>query len=264
MIAFTLDQLYGWLNAFWWPFVRILALVGTAPIFSEPNIPVRVKIGLAALLAVAVSPMLPPMPEIAPASFAGLLITAQQILIGLAMGLAMKMTFAAVQIAGELIGLQMGLSFASFFDPTTGANTAVLARIMTRIALLLFLALDGHLLIIGTLVQSFDTLPVAVTSLPQNGWGVLLEWGAQLTELGLLLALPLIAALLAINLALGILNRTATQLSVFSVGFPITMTIGIILLTAMLPQLSPALERLFQTGLETVIRLLNGFADGGD
>jgi len=260
MIAFTLEQLYGWLNAFWWPFVRMLALIGTAPIFSEPNVPARAKVGLAAVLAAAVAPALAPMPDIAPASLTGLLITLQQVLIGMAMGLVMKMTLAVVQIAGEFIGLQMGLSFASFFDPTSGANTAVLARIMTRVALLLFLALDAHLLVLGTLVQSFDALPVAVMSLRPDGWGVLLEWGAQLTALGLLLALPLVASLLTINLALGILNRTATQLSIFSVGFPISMTVGIVLLTAMLPQVSPALERLFQTGLETIARLLGGFA----
>jgi len=261
MIAFTLEQLYGWINAFWWPFVRIVALIGTAPIFSEPNVPARAKVGLAALLAVAVSPALPPMPEVAPTSLAGLLITLQQVLIGMAMGLVMKMTLAVVQMAGEFVGLQMGLSFASFFDPTTGANTAVLARIMSRVALLLFLALDAHLLVLGALIDSFDTLPVAILSLRPDGWSVLLEWGAQLTALGLLLALPLVAALLTVNLAMGILNRTATQLSIFSVGFPISMTVGIVLLTAMLPQVSPYLERLFQMGLETMTRLLSGFAN---
>jgi len=259
MIAFTLEQLYGWVNAFWWPFVRLLALISTAPIFSEPNVPVRAKVGLAAVLTAAVAPALPPMPDIAPASLAGLLVTLQQVLIGMAIGWVMKITLAVVQIAGEFIGLQMGLSFASFFDPTTGANTAVLARIMSRVALLLFLALDVHLLVLGALISSFETLPVAVLSLRPDGWGVLLAWGAQLTALGLLLALPLVASLLTINLALGILNRTATQLSIFSVGFPITMTVGVILLTAMLPQVSPALERLFQMGLETVAQLLAEF-----
>ena len=262
MIDFTLDNLYTWLNAFWWPFVRMLALIGTAPIFSEPGTPTRVKIGLAALLAVAVAPALPAMPDIAPASFAGLLITAQQIIIGMAMGMAMKFVFAIVQMAGEFIGLQMGLSFASFFDPGTGANTAVLARIMNRIALLLFLALDGHLLVIGALVQSFQVLPVAVMSLHINGWGVLLEWGGQLMGLGLLLALPLVASLLTINLALGILNRTATQLSVFSVGFPITISVGVILLSVVLPHITPYLENVFEMGFKAASDVLEGFAGG--
>ena len=262
MIDFTLDNLYTWLNAFWWPFERMLALIGTAPIFSEPGTPSRVKIGLAALLAVAVAPALPAMPDIPPASFAGLLITGQQIIIGMAMGMAMKFVFAIVQMAGEFIGLQMGLSFASFFDPGTGANTAVLARIMNRFALLLFLVLDGHLLIIGALVQSFQTLPVAEMTLNPNGWGVLLNWGSQIMELGLLLALPLVASLLAVNLALGILNRTASQLSIFSVGFPITMTVGILLLTVILPHIGPYLERIFEQGFEAMSNVLTGFATG--
>jgi len=262
MVTFTLAQLYGWIDAFWWPFVRILALLACAPVFGEAGVPVRVKTALAAVLAIAIAPALPAMPEDSPASFAGLLITAQQVLIGVAMGLAMKMVFAVVQTAGEFVGLSVGLSFATFFDPAAGANTAVLARIMNAIALLLFLALDVHLLVLAALVHAFEALPVAVLSLSPNGWGVLLQWGARITELGLLLALPLVAALLIVNLALGILNRTATQLSVFSVGFPISLSVGVVLLTVMLPQITPDMERLFQKGLEAMTRLVLGFAEG--
>jgi len=263
MITFTLAQLYGWIAAFWWPFVRILALLACAPVFGEAGVPVRVKTALAAVLTIAIAPALPPMPDAAPVSFAGLAITAQQIIIGIAMGLAMKMVFAIVQTAGEFVGLSVGLSFATFFDPSAGANTAVLARIMNAIALLLFLALDVHLLVLAALVQSFEALPVASAVLASNGWGVLLEWGARITELGLLLALPLVTVLLIVNLALAILNRTATQLSVFSVGFPISLTVGVVLLAVMLPQITPNMERLFQMGLDAVTRLVLGFA-GGD
>jgi len=262
VITLTLNALYAWLAAFWWPFVRILALLAVSPVFGESGAPVRVKIGLAAALAVAIAPTLPAMPEAAPASYAGLAITAQQVLIGISMGFVMKIAFAVVQTMGELVGLSLGLSFASFFDPSVGASTAVLARILHAIALLLFLALDGHLLVLATLAQSFQTLPVAIAALEPDGWGVLLTWGARITELGLLLALPLIAAMLIVNLALGILNRTATQLSVFSVGFPISLSVGALLLTVMLPQITPDIERLFQKALTTLERLLPAFAAG--
>src|SRR5690606_23572295 len=136
--------------------------------------------------------------------------------IGIAMGLMMRIAFAAVQTAGEFIGLQMGLSFASFFDPATGANTAVLSRIMNGVAMLLFLALDGHLILIRNLVNTFHILPISPTlSLNPDGWGVLLEWSSQVMISGMLLALPLIIILLTISLSMGILNRTAQQLSVF-------------------------------------------------
>ncbi|BDC28692.1 Flagellar biosynthetic protein fliR [Bordetella parapertussis] len=213
MIAFTMEQLNGWLAQFLWPFVRILALVGAAPLFSESTIPTRVKIGLAFMLTIAVAPAIGPMPAVPPSSYAGLFLLGQQVLIGIALGLSMRVVFAAVQTAGEFVGLQMGLSFASFFDPATGANTAVLSRLFNIVAMLVFLALDGHLLVLGALVRSFDTLPVAVGVLDRNGWGILAEWGTTIFVSGLLLALPLICALLTINLAMGILNRAAPRRS---------------------------------------------------
>ena len=133
MISVDAAQLYSWLNAFLWPFVRILAFMATAPILGEASIPARAKVGLAALLAVVVAPTLPPAPTYSPASYAGLFIVLQQFLIGVILGLIMRVVFAVVQTAGEFIGLQMGLSFASFFDPQTGANTAVLAVSVRRV-----------------------------------------------------------------------------------------------------------------------------------
>jgi len=259
MVSFELEQLYGWMNGFLWPFLRVLALVGTSPLLGESSIPARVKVGLSALLALVIAPGLPPPPEFSPASYQGLLIAAQQVLIGIALGLTMRIVFAAVQTAGEFIGLQMGLSFASFFDPATGANTAVLARLMNVIAMLLFLALNGHLLMIGGLVRTFEVLP-ATGGLDLDGLGVLFDWSAQVMVSGMLLALPLIIVLLTISLSLGILNRTAQQLSVFAVGFPISLLVGLILLAIVLPQTAPFMARLFEAGHSTMARLVQALA----
>lgn len=262
MISVTIDQLYAWINAFIWPFMRIAAMVGSAPLLSESAIPARVKVGLAAMLTIIVAPTLGPMPSLATASWSALWIMGQQIFIGLALGLTMRIIFAAVQTAGEFVGLQMGLAFASFFDPGTGSNTAVLARILNTIALLVFIAMNGHLLMIGGLVRTFEVLPIAVGELDVNGWGVLLEWSSQIVVSGLLLALPLMIVLLTINLSLGILNRTAQQLSVFAVGFPISLTVGLTILAVVLPQISPFLERLFQDGYDTMGRLVEALGGG--
>jgi len=259
MIAFTLDQLYGWINSFFWPFVRLLALVAAAPVLGESTIPKRAKIGLAAVLTVAVAPSVGPLPYVAPASFESFAIIAQQILIGVTMGLTMRVAFAAVQTAGEFVGLQMGLSFASFFDPATGANTAVLSRLFNIVATLVFLGLDGHLLLLAAVVRSFETLPISLAPLDAQGWGVVTEWGAQVVVSGLLMSLPIIAALLTINLSMGILNRSAPQLSVFAVGFPVSLLVGVVLLALVLPQTTPFLERLFQSAFEAASRVLEGF-----
>ncbi len=255
MISFSLDALYVWINSAFWPFIRLLALIAAAPVLGESSIPARAKVGLAALTAMAIAPGLPPAPAISPASYLGLWTMAQQIFIGLGLGLCMRIAFAAVQTAGELIGLQMGLSFASFFDPATGANTAVLSRLMNMVAMLVFLALDGHLLMIQVLYQSFETLPAAPGTLDVGAWQLLFHWSAQVLASGVLLALPLVMTLLCISLALGILNRTAQQLSVFAVGFPISLLVGLLLLAIVLPQIAPFLTRLFHTALRAMQQL---------
>ncbi len=262
MVSVDIDQMYIWINAFLWPFFRILGLLGTAPLFGESSIPVRVKVGFAAVLTVAIAPALGPMPNVPTGSYAGLWLAVQQVLIGIALGLTMRIVFAAVQTAGEFIGLQMGLSFASFFDPATGANTAVLARIMNIVAMLVFMALNGHLLMLAGFIRTFEILPIQIGALDPNGWGVLLEWSSQVMVSGMLLALPLIIVLLTINLAMGILNRTAQQLSIFAVGFPISLMVGIILLMIVLPQTTPFLERLFDAGYASMSRLAQALGGG--
>lgn len=254
MFEVTSDQLYAWMNGFIWPFFRILGLFGTAPLFSESAITGRVKVGLAAAIALIMAPTLPAV-TVPTASFEALLLALQQVLIGLALGMIMRIVFATVQTAGEFIGLQMGLSFASFFDPATGSNTAVLSRILNLVAMLVFIAVNGHLVMLLMLHRSFELMPIwPGQAMDQNGWGVFLEWSGQLMTSGLLLALPLIVVLLTINLAFGILNRTAQQLTVFAVGFPISLLIGMLLLTAIVPQITPFLEQFFLAGYETMLR----------
>jgi flagellar biosynthesis protein FliR len=258
VFSVTSDQLSVWMLAFLWPFVRMLALISTAPVFSEKSVSRTVKVGMALLLAVAIAPTLGPLPTVAPVSAAGLWILVQQILIGAAMGFSMKMVFAMVQAAGEYIGLQMGLSFASFFDPTSGGNTMVLARLLNVIAMLLFLAVDGHLALIEALAESFRTLPIADTPLAASGWFTLVSAGGQIFLNGLILALPLIATLLTLNLAMGILNRVSPQFSIFAVGFPITLLAGIAMLQVLMQYIGPFLEPRFAASLAFTNEFLQG------
>jgi flagellar biosynthetic protein FliR len=256
LVSVTSDQLAAWVVAFLWPFVRMLALISTAPIFGERAVPRQVKVGLAALLAMTVGPVLGPMPDVPVVSAPGLWIVAQQVLIGAAMGFSMRMVFALVQAAGEYTGLAMGLSFASFFDPTSGGNTMVLGRLLNVMAMLLFLAVDGHLMLVTVLVQSFQVLPVSDAPLAARGWMVLASSGGQIIAGGLMLALPLVTALLTLNLAMGILNRVSPQISIFSVGFPVTLLAGLGLLQLLMQYLGPFLEPRFAAGFEGMRQLL--------
>lgn len=258
IFSVTSEQLSVWLVAFLWPFVRMLALISTAPIFSEAAVPRTAKIGLAALLSMAIAPTLGALPAVPLVSASGFWILIQQVLIGVAMGFSMRMVFALVQAAGEYSGLQMGLSFASFFDPTSGGQTMVLARLLNAIALLIFLAVDGHLMLIMTLAESFHTLPIADAPLAAGGWFLLVSAGSQIVSGGLMLALPIIGTLLTLNLAMGILNRVSPQFSIFSVGFPITLLAGMAMLQVQMQYLGPFLEPRFTSGLEFIFQFLQG------
>jgi flagellar biosynthetic protein FliR len=249
VFSVTSEQLNGWLVAFLWPFVRMLALMSTAPIFGEPAVPRQVRVALAALLAVALAPALGPLPPVPAVSAGGAWILVQQVLVGAAMGFSMRLVFAAVQSAGEYIGLQMGLSFASFFDPMSGGNTLVVARLLYMLALLIFLAVDGHLLLIAALAQSFQALPVTDGPMAAGGWLLLVASAGQIFADGLMLALPLVTALLTLNLAMGILNRASPQFSIFAVGFPLTLLAGIAMLQLLMPRMDAFLEPRFAAGL---------------
>lgn len=255
VLSVTSTQLSVWIVAFVWPFVRMLALISSSPIFGEKKVAHQVKVGLAALLAIAIGPTLGAMPSVPLVSAGGVWILIQQVLIGSAMGFSMRLVFAAVQAAGDYAGLQMGLSFASFFDPNSGGNTMVLASLLNMLAMLIFLAVDGHLMVISTLVESFRILPISEAPLAAEGWHFLTLAGANVFSAGLMLALPLVAALLTLNLAMGILNRASPQLSIFAVGFPLTLLGGITMLQQLMPHLRPFLEQEFAIGLANMLHV---------
>jgi flagellar biosynthetic protein FliR len=259
MISFTDAQLNAWLINFIWPLTRILGLIMVVPVFGHRAVPARVKIGLGIFIALIVSPALPPMPDVGLGSWYGLQILVQQLLIGLAIGFVMRIAFAAVEAAGEIVGLQMGLGFAAFFDPQSAGQTLVLARFFNILAVLVFVAVNGHLLLLGILVESFQTLPISPQPVAAAGFHNVAAFGSTVFAVGLQLALPLIAILLMTNLALGILTRSAPQLNIFAIGFPITLGVGLIVLDFSLPYFATQFERMIQHGLEastTVARTL--------
>lgn len=260
MIEVTFAQLQSWLILFFWPFVRITAFMMAAPLMGHSSVPRQAKIGLAALLTIVIGPSLPPLPDAPMISWASLGIMIEQMLIGVAIGLTMRVMFAAVQAAGEFIGLQMGLAFATFFSPDTGANTMILSRLLYMITLLMFLAFNGHLIVVEILATTFFTLPIGIGSFNPGAFGLLARFGSTIFVSGMLLALPLVGALLIINMALGILNRSAPQLTVFNVGFPMSLTVGILLLMVLMTDIGRFLERLFSDSLLFLRQLLETMA----
>lgn len=247
MLTVTSGQLEAWLAAFFWPFARVLALLVAAPVYGENALPLRVRIGLAIAIALVLAPTLPAPPQVPPLSLAGVAVLARELLIGFALGYTVRMVFSAVEAAGELSGLQMGLGYATFFD-TQSNEVPVLGQFLGLVATLFFLAADGHLHTLRVLADTFQTLPVSAHALAPDGLYALAQWGAEIFKAGLLIALPLIAAMLVANLALGILARAAPQLNLFAVGFPLTLASGLVMLALTLPLLAPQLERMIDGG----------------
>ena len=243
MITVTSAQLDAWLTMLLWPLTRVLAVLAAAPVLGQTRIPVRIRIGLAIGITLVLAPTLPTPPAIAPTSAAGMLILATQLVIGLAIGFVLRLVFTAVEMAGDLIGLQMGLGFAMFYDPANVQHTPIIGQFMGLLATLAFLAINGHLMVISALADSFRALPIAASPLGANLFEALSRHGAIVFVAGLQLALPLIVTMLVVNLALGVLTRAAPQLNIFAVGFPLTIAIGFGALILTLPYFGPLFER---------------------
>ncbi|APV51434.1 flagellar biosynthetic protein FliR [Betaproteobacteria bacterium GR16-43] len=248
MITFTESQIMGWLGQFLWPFVRALSMLAVAPVLGHDSIPSRLKVALAAALAFALAPILPAnMPS--PSTAAALPALVQQIAVGTMLGLAARLAFAAIEMAGDLIGLQMGLSFATFIDPQNSTPSPLIGSFLGVVAMLTFLSFDGHLALVAALAESFRSVPPGASIAQFADAKVFVRWGSELFRLGLHISLPVVAAMLAANMALAILVRAAPQLNIFSVGFPATLLIGLAVLMASLPALMPLIEAALRSGL---------------
>lgn len=249
MVSISSELINTWIIALLWPLTRVLGVIATAPIFSDRSIPMRIKLGIGLILTFVIMPTLPTMPTFEIFSLQGLLILVQQLIIGLAMGFSIRLVFAAIGIAGQLIGMSMGLGFATFFDPQTqGQNTAI-SQFLSMLLMLIFLSLDGHLLVVSTMANSFTTIPIATDSAGISPMKIV-DWGATIFSTGLLLALPAVTALLVTNMALGILTRTAPQLNLFGIGFPLTLSIGFLVLALALEGMLLPMKQTVQDGIQ--------------
>ena len=251
MLTFTEADVLAWVTPILWPFLRVVALFSTLPVIAQRAVPMRVRIGLAFLVAFCAQASIPPIAPIALDSSAALLAVVQQVLVGVSLGFAVRIVFAAVEFAGEVIGLQMGMNFATFFNPMSGGEETAVSRFYGVSIAWLFIVSGGHLLVIAAVVQSFSAFPVASDPFaflralePQR-------WGVEIFRLGLWIALPLVAMLLFTNLVLGVISRVAQQMNIFAIGFPITLGVGLAGVLATLPMM----ETPFTMALERMLAL---------
>ena len=255
MISFTSAELNTLVASFLWPLTRILGLIAAAPLFGNLAVPFTIKIALGVMLALIIAPVVPVLPALDPMSLTGLLILSQQFIIGLAMGFAMRIAFAAVEMAGEIAGLTRGFGFATFFDPQTRGRSSAISQFLALLTIMVFLAANVHLALLATLAESFSTLPISAAPINDRSFHQLALWGGKIFSTGVQLSLPIVAALLITNLALGILTRAAPQLNLFGIGFPITLGAGFLMIALIVPYLATPLQNLFEEGIQMIRKI---------
>jgi flagellar biosynthetic protein FliR len=234
-MIFNEAQLNAWIATYFWPMVRISAMLLAAPLFSSRQVPARLRLVLMLIIAFLVAPTLPQMPAADVLSHSGMIIMLQQLLIGIMMGFILQMVFGALVFGGQVIAYSMGLGFASMVDPANGVQVPVISQFYLILATLLFLIFNGHLHAIELVADSFVTMPVAVDGVSRNDFLDLVAWGSRLFAGGMIIALPIVGAMLMVNMGMGVVMRAAPQLNIFSVGFPITMLLGFSLIWVSLP-----------------------------
>jgi len=254
MVSISEAQLMAWVSPILWPFLRVLAVFTAAPVFSSRAFPLRAKIGLAFLIALAAQASMPNQPVIDLNGPKALGAVVQQVGIGLAIGFAVRLVFAAFELAGQVVGFQMGLGFAAFFDPASSAQSSAMGRFYANLAALLFLAVNGHLMVIMAVVNSFAAFPVDQNLLEAMSIMKLHTLGAELFSTAFWISLPVVAMLMFANLALGIVSRIAPQMNIYAIGFPVTLAVGLIGVTATLPLLDQPFGTLMDQMLDMFSR----------
>ncbi|MDB6062947.1 MAG: flagellar biosynthetic protein FliR [Verrucomicrobiaceae bacterium] len=242
MFQLDIATLQNWLHLLLWPLMRISAFCMVAPIFSAAFVPPRVRLIFSILLTLIIAPTLQNLPHPDMLSLESVLMVAQQLLIGIGLALFLQMLMQAFVVSGQFIATQMGLGFSSLNDPMNGVSVTTVSQLYLMMATLLFLSLNGHLVMIDVLIESFRTLPVGM-EIGDNRLQTLFGWGSWMFAAALMMALPAVTALLIINCSLGVVTRAAPQLNIFAIGFPLMLLLGFLILWTSLGNVLPNFER---------------------
>ncbi len=242
----------AFIQQYFLPLCRIGMLFMVMPVIGSKMISPRVKIVLAFATTILVVPLLPPLPVVPVMSLASLLFIVQELAIALVMGFTMQIVFQIFVLSGQFIAMKMGLGFASMNDPTNGVQTTVMSQFFLLLTTLVFVSVNGHLLLLDLLVKSFTTLPPGNWVLNVAIFYDVAMLGSWLFSAALVFSLPVLTSLLFVNIAFGIMSRAAPQLNIFAVGFPFTLVVGLILIWISLSSFLPTLENIMDQGFHLI------------
>ena len=233
MFELSSAEISRWVGSYLWVLFRIASLLMTMPVLGTQLLPVRVRLYFALALTLLIAPQVGEVPLLDALSLSTWIVIGEQILIGAAMGFSLQLLFQVHVLAGQIIAMQMGLGFASMNDPSTGISVAVVAQVFTMLVTLLFLAMNGHLVVLEVLAESFTTLPIG-DSLGRMDFQALVLRFSWVMAAAILIGMPAITALLIVNISFGVMMRAAPQLNIFSIGFPLTLVFGLFIMWVMM------------------------------
>jgi flagellar biosynthesis protein FliR len=259
MITFNNTDLFLFFINFIFPFCRILALISIIPIFENNFISYKIKFILSVLVTVLLMPFLPQL-QIMSLSFIDLLILVEQILIGMVLGMIVQFMLSIGHIAGDIVGFQIGLSFSAVFDSGSRINTSIISRFFYIFIVLLFMSWNGHIWMILILVNTFYTIPIDKIILNSGMFLDVVKFYSIIFLNGMMLSLPIIIIILTSNVVMGLLNRILSQLSIFSIGLPVTLLTGIFILNLLIFIISPHIKDIFQFLMFSFIDFLKNFS----
>ena len=250
-----------WIISFALALARIGALFITTPVFSMTAVPMSIKAGIVGLLTILVMTTTQPVPELMTLNtveLAGAML--MEAIIGGIMGFAIMLLFGALSFTGQLIGIQMGFAIANVVDPSTNQQNGILGQVLNLMALSLFIAFDGHLMLLRALFDSFETVPLGAAN-PQKDVIIacLVERGGELFRLGLHIGLPVVCVVLLVNVGLATLARTVPQVNIFVIGFLITITVGLMVLSLAIPSTAMVLTRELEEAVGVAVKLSRMF-----
>ncbi|OUL58554.1 flagellar biosynthetic protein FliR [Pseudoalteromonas ulvae] len=254
-MEFPLSIIMQWLADFLLPLARISAMLMVMAGIGVRTVPTRIKTGLAVVITFIAVPMLPPVSFTNLFSFEMVLVVLQQILIGVAMGFASVLMLNTFVLAGQILAMQTGLGFASIIDPTNGQNVPAVGQFYLILASLLFWVYDGHLIMIQMLIHSFTALPIDGTWWEPENFREVALWGGWLFATALVLSLAPLTAMLITSISFGVMTRAAPQLNIFSIGFPFTLMMGLVIIWATMGNFVVQFEFQWQRMLELMCKV---------
>ncbi len=256
-MEYAIPDLTQWVSRFLLPLFRISAFFMVVPMIGTQLVPARIRLGFAVAITLVVVPLLPrPFDGFDGLSMSLYVAIAQQLLVGFTLGFFVQVFFQVFVLGGQMISSQMGLGFASISDPTNGVSVVVLSQFYTMLTMMLFLSMNGHVVLIDVIVDSFRVIPVGELGLQTDTlWRVAVSGGWMFAG-AVLMALPALIAILIVNFAFGVMTKAAPQLNIFAIGFPFTMIFGIFIAWVSMGGFLGQYQRIAGEALEMLTNLL--------